>query len=463
MRRRFFGSGRFDGLIPSRIKGLLPTPTNPARNDRRHRSQSDQRTPYQRDQDRILYTDNFQRLSGITQVARTGESYIYHDRLSHSLKVAQIGRRLTELLLENAPKDLLSEYEGPNPDVVETAALAHDMGHPPFGHAAEQELDDCVRESGVEEGFEANAQTFRIVTQLATHREEYRGLDLTRASLNAVLKYPWARGENEDKPSKWGYYHTEKEDFNFARRGFADQRRSIEAEIMDWSDDVAYAVHDLDDFYRANLIPFDQILTDSQEREEFLDHIEDCEHVSFTSDWGPELFLDHLQNTVVDPLKKPFSGTNRQKSVMNAFTSHLIERYIGQMIDESVYLDAEKGRLELQIHHYLENEVDLLSEMTRYYIINNSSLMAQQFGQRKVIRKLYRDLMKQALPGADHRGIIPRPYRDDLKSLEDSESKDQRARIVVDLLTSMTEQQTLKLYERLEGTTPGSLQDRIIR
>lgn len=450
--------------------------SGPSREDRRYDWDKDQRSPFERDRDRVLYTEHFHRLSGVTQVARTGESYIYHDRLSHSLKVAQIGRRLAEYFQRTTQPNVILDEDIPNPDVVETAALVHDMGHPPFGHTVEKELDKCIREVGVDEGFEANAQSFRIVTKAATHAESYNGLNLTRASLNAILKYPWARGENESKPNKWGYFETEKDDFEFARKEMDGKEQSLEAEIMDWADDVAYAVHDMDDFYKAGLIPLGELLSGGSERDEFIRYIEkesdfepveEVEVAGATYDWSPNTFFEYIGELALDELQKPYEGKPIQKERARRFTSELISRYLGypgiDSPEETLWLGESNGRVNLQKHDLLENEIGLLTELTKYYIINNSALMAQQHGQRNVVRELFMYLFEQAIPDANYRGIIPNPYRNMIDDLGEVGTTRQRVRLVTDLITRLNEQQVLEMYERLEGTTPGSLQDRIIR
>lgn len=452
--------------VALKIHELLKSDDAPKMSDRFHDNSTDQRTPFERDRDRVLYTDYFQRLSGVTQVARTGESYLYHNRQSHSLKVAQIGQRLTEYLLEVTDEDILTDNHAPIPAVVETAALAHDLGHPPFGHTVEKELDRCVRSEGVDEGFEANAQSFRIVTELATHRERYDGLDLTRASLNAILKYPWSRGQNENKPKKYGYYQSEEDEFRFARELSEGIHQSIDAQIMDWSDDVAYAVHDLEDFYKAGLLPLDQIIVESEERDAFIEHIEDNTQLS-EGRFDTVAFLKGFSGAAGEELRKPFTGTSTQKAAINKLQSHLIDRYLGYpSIDlhgvRLIESDDERG-LVLDVEPVLEKEVEFLKELTRYYIINDSSLMAQQHGQRKVINTLFNHLMDQALPEAKYPGIIPSPYRDAIQELDSLSTHRERVRIVTDLITRLTEQQAVLLYERLEGTSPGSLQDRIIQ
>lgn len=199
------------------------------------------RFPFQRDLDRVKYTREFRRLKDVTQVARAGESYLYHDRLSHSLKVAQVGRRFAEYILRQEPDSETLSREI-NPDLIEAACLAHDLGHPPFGHLAESTLDELLQEKtnpyrsendlesprnkelpdnvsaddadtadaylkefhdqlpGIR--FEGNAQSFRILARLANHREAHTGLALTLGVLLGVGKYPYGRGEWFDADSE---------------------------------------------------------------------------------------------------------------------------------------------------------------------------------------------------------------------------------------------------------------------
>lgn len=167
-------------------------------------SKDDQRNRFARDRDRILYSSAFHRLSGITQIVRAGELDIFHTRQQHTYKVAQVGRRLAENVL--AKQKDVAEAVGVHPEVVEAACLAHDLGHPPFGHAAETVLDGLVQKpdtdgkvKGDTDGFEGNAQSFRILTKLAVRYDEQLGLDLTRATLAATLKYPWLRDHSDEK------------------------------------------------------------------------------------------------------------------------------------------------------------------------------------------------------------------------------------------------------------------------
>src|SRR5579875_2761288 len=218
--------------------------------DQRHRSE--------RDRDRILYSSAFRRLAGITQIVRAGEADVFHTREQHTIKVAQVGRRLAQNC-QRKYSDLADQI-GLDCEVVEAACLAHDLGHPPFGHIGETELNRLVEEHGEPDGFEGNAQSFRIITKLAVRFRECPGLDLTRATLAASIKYPWFREpEHQSRRDKWGAYRLDSDDFLFAREGLGEQR-SVEADLMDWADDIAYSVHDLEDFHRCGAIPWDTIL-----------------------------------------------------------------------------------------------------------------------------------------------------------------------------------------------------------
>jgi dGTPase len=183
------------------------------RRDRKDRPQ-DQRTPGQRDRDRIMNTSAFRRLAGVTQVVSAAEGHVFHNRLTHSLEVAQIGRRIAERLLDKE-RGVANQIGGIDPEIVEGAALAHDLGHPPFGHIAEQELDALLIREGVSDGFEGNPQTFRVLTRLSVRSVDFVGLNLTRASHDAVMKYPWALDPAApEKNRKWGYYSLESVTFS---------------------------------------------------------------------------------------------------------------------------------------------------------------------------------------------------------------------------------------------------------
>ena len=207
------------------------------------------RTEFMRDRARLIHSAALRRLAAKTQVAVPWENDFQRTRLSHSLECAQIGREFGASL-------------GADPDLIDTACLAHDLGHPPFGHNGEMALAEIAKDIG---GFEGNAQTFRILTRIEAKTyvdERSVGLNLTRASLDACSKYPWDQTKNS---KKFGVYDDDKEIFNWMRMGAPEGKRTFEAQIMDWSDDVSYSVHDFEDAIVANQISIAELDRDLDE------------------------------------------------------------------------------------------------------------------------------------------------------------------------------------------------------
>lgn len=431
----------------------------PDREDRFHPrdpgNPDDGRSPARRDRDRILYSSALRRLSGITQVISPTENQPIHNRLTHTLEVAQIGRSIAENLLrspENAER--AAALGGLDPDVVEAAALAHDLGHPPFGHVSERELDDLVKNHRrVPDGFEGNAQSFRIVTKLAVRYPDVDGLNLTRATLDAILKYPWPRATTGRKAAKWGAYGSEEPGLAWARRlhPAGSDAQSLEAALMDWSDDVAYAVHDLEDFFRAGLIPLDRLATDPLERERFLDTEVPRHRDRYP---GSELIAAFTFVTESSPILEPYRGRREDRARLRSFTSGLIDRYVGAVsLGEST--DDDSGLL---IDRGARLEVAMLKGLTWHYVIESHSLTTQRFCQRALIRSLFSVLADAAAAPAD-RHVFPELHQEMLRT---AAADAQVVRLVADLISSMSESQAVEMHHRLTGLSLGSAMDPII-
>lgn len=472
------------------------------------------RSPARRDRDRIRYTRYFRRLSGVTQVAHSDEDQLYHNRLTHSMKVAQVASALAKIFLirenidpEYSAGNRIGEMSHPDDDslatsldpyVVEAAAHAHDLGHPPFGHRGEVVLNSLVGEaSDGAAGFEGNAQSFRIITSLSSRNPEF-GCNLTRATLNATLKYPWDRedpeAEDDDgEPDKWGYYTdpgtSDEEAFIWARKPLngRDKEKVLEAQIMDWADDVTYAVHDLQDFFRSGLIPLDELfreaigevgsedsrldefaLSTDEELGDFKQYLDAKTNVDTSSFNVAKFFRDLLQIFEGDPksLLTPFSNTDEEQRDLKIFTSMLVGRYLEAKRSNDpkhVRIERSNGHYDLKITPKYEDQVETLKMLTRYYVISNPVLMQQQEGQEEILRNLFNKLMIEAenaegttFPSS----AIPSPYSERIK--RSNKTNTPPYRIVADLIASLTEQQAIALHKRMHGWAPGSIQKNLI-
>lgn len=439
------------------------------------------RNDFERDRDRILYSSAFRALAGKSQVAAATEVGYLHNRLTHSLKVAQLGRSMaTRLNQTGASVD---------PALVEAACLAHDIGHPPFGHAGEVALNECVEEKRVAEaqeanrlrlsdhepldgegnpldGFEGNAQNLRILTHLATHRMwSPPGLHLTRATLAATVKYPWTRATEGKRSIKWGAYEAERDVLAWVRedRPADAPERPVEAELMDWADDVTYAVHDMEDWYRQGLIPLARLFRferpanhklagrdESIELAEFLDWLEDkWRKPEFRKhqDVSREELVVELHNladriSVVDQYDRSRDSRGR----LHATVSDLISYFA-----DSTKITAEgfwyHGTLEKARNRQLL--CDVLKEFVWYYVIGQPSLAAQQHGQKRVIGDLFRWTHE------DPDSLLPRDLLDDLEATQDP------TRVVSDFVAGLTEPLALRLHGKLSGQQLGWVTDTI--
>lgn len=335
---------------------------------------SARRPALRRDRDRILYAGALRRLVGVTQVIGPSDGEVFHNRLTHTLKVAQVARRFAERFTSDPETKSVARRWRIDPDVVEAASLAHDLGHPPFGHVAERALADLVRPLAGADAFEGNAQSFRMVTRLAVRRHDRPpGLDLARATLDAILKYPRLSAEGV---RKYGAYREDRAAFDFAREAHRaeDDVPCAEAQIMDWADDITYSVHDTEDFYRAGQVPLHLLAVSDTERDSFLDRAikrrEKEKKPPFSLEGKPvdrptleRAFFNFCGKLLI---REPYTGTRSQRGLLAHFTSTTVE----SLDKATTLLPPDAGRFCLQVPEEYRLLVALLKELVGVYVFD---------------------------------------------------------------------------------------------
>ena len=381
------------------------------------------RTEFMRDRARVIHSAALRRLAAKTQVAVPWENDFQRTRLSHSLECAQIGRELGESL-------------GADPDLLETACLSHDMGHPPFGHNGEEALAVAALDCG---GFEGNAQSFRLLTRIEAKTVDAQGkslgLNLTRASLDAATKYPWARAEN---PRKFGVYDDDVEIFKWVRQGAPVGRKCLEAQIMDWSDDCAYSVHDLEDAIFAGQVSvknFDRDF-DTLYKEMVEGYGSDASKVE------AEQAVARLQQLSCWPVS--FDRTHQSLARLKDTTSQLIGRFVlaAELETRKVHGDGPLTRYSanLEIPRDQVIEVDFLKAVAGHYLISAAASQERYAKQEVVIHELVEMLFAAAPAELDP------IFEDDWKrATNDSE----KLRIVIDQIASLTDPGAYALHAHL--------------
>lgn len=393
-----------------------------------------------------MYSGAFARLAEITQVISPERGYVFHNRLTHSLKVGQIARRIAEHL-NREQLDLLQQMGGIDPDAAEAAGLAHDLGHPPFGHIAEEELNELVRDHGVADGFEGNAQSFRIVVSLAVsdardgNELPVKGLNLTRTTLNGTLKYPWKPGSAINR-KKWGYYSTEQDVFDWVRKGSPRSQRSLVAEIMDWADDITFAIHDLLDFYCAGKIPIDRCKSaDSRERERLIGGM-----FKRKPKWSAEKhkYIDALAAIIEQfpfDADERYTDSPRDRAKLYDFSTGLIRYFV-----RALSLNNAPGAPALvTVEHHARREVEVLKQFIWEYIIENPELAVPQNGQRVAVRTVFKELHEASRKKRYY--LFPAQYQELVAS---AGTKD-KVRLVADCISGMTEKEIMHFYRSLQG------------
>jgi dGTPase len=402
------------------------------------------RGPYARDRARVLHSAAFRRLAAKTQVhadPASGDAFL-RTRLTHSLEVAQIAREMGAAL-------------GCDPDVVDTAGLAHDLGHPPFGHNGEDALDEMAAACG---GFEGNAQTLRVLTRLESKIVDSNGrsvgLNLTRASLDAVCKYPWPRQPGR---RKFGVYEDDRVIFDWLRApapppagdssgdpatGPGGARRCLEAQVMDWADDVAYSVHDVEDGIISGHVKLALPIGDAEERARL------CADVAEVySTQPPEALAEVLDELLADPALAVLAGFDGSARALVAL-KQAASLMIGRFATAAVRATRERygpGPLrrydaDLIVPERIRAQCALLKGIALRYVMRQPGSEIRYARERQVLRELVTALLDR---GADALDPVFAPlYRA-------AGSDEARLRVVIDQVASLTDQAALNWHARL--------------
>ena len=367
-----------------------------------------ERTPFERDRARVVHSASLRRLAAKTQVLGPQADDFVRNRLTHSLEVAQIARDLARPL-------------GCHPDLAETAALAHDLGHPPFGHNGEMALDALGAGSG---GFEGNAQTLRILSRLEAKTTDADGrsvgLNLTRATLDACTKYPWPREDLADEPAKFGVYADDLPVFTWLRSGVEGPRRCVEAQVMDLADDVAYSVHDLEDgIVGVGQVPVPHGLLDAA-------------HARLASlpSWP----------------RSSYDGSRRGLAALKNLTSDLIGVFCGQVhqATRSAYGQGPLVRYaaDLVVPPETATEIAVLKGIAAHYVMRADDRVALMERQRTLLAELFGALSKRG------RDALDPAFRADFDEAVDDAG---RTRVLLDQVASLTDASALTWHRRLVG------------
>jgi dGTPase len=380
------------------------------------------------------------------------------------LRVGQIARRITEKLT-NLHTHQIGEWL--DPDAVETGGICHDLGHPPFGHIGEAELDNILTNEH-DLRFEGNAQSFRTVThtgvkQRSTSRltRELSGFDLTASSLSALMKYPGhgapASGkshlEQRHFTKKVGHYHTEQFEYDFCRHPFREGVRSPGSTIVDLADDLSYASHDVEDYVRAGMIPLHALGPDAAAIVAFVKYRLKRKGISFDPAGIEGAMTDLLEQTTGS---RQYEGRRQDEYALAAFTSKTISRVLRQL---SLFEPDNVGRCELHVSKDAEYALEVLKGLTWFYVIESASLRVAQTGHRRIVRDVF-SMLRDWL--AQHGHEAPAALADAHRFIEEEEAptfglteSQTLGRAVADYICTLTEAQVVDLFQRGTGLLPG--------
>lgn len=395
---------------------------------------SSRRSDFARDRARLLHSSALRRLAAKTQVlSPTAGLDFARNRLTHSLEVAQVGREIAGRLRLD-------------PDVVDTACLAHDIGHPPFGHNGEKALSVWSQDIG---GFEGNAQTLRVLTRLEpkvfSPSGESFGLNLTRASLDASTKYPWPQQQAVIDPSgraKFGFYADDVGVFEWMRQGAPQKQRCIEAQVMDLSDDIAYSVHDFEDAVFNGHVDARE-LSARVNHDALVDSMFEWIGGEFTHDELIAAF-DRLDN--LDVWVDDWDGSRIAQAKLKNLTSQLIGRFAHAAVHATrqAYPTGSLVRFggSVEVPADVRAEIAVLKGIAAAFVMTTNSRKPVYALQREILTDLCQHLYSNPQD-------LDRHFADDWQAASDDNA---RKRIVVDQVASLTDQSAFAWHDRLIST-----------
>lgn len=391
------------------------------------------RTAFERDRARLIHSSALRRLGAKSQVLVAGTDDFVRTRLTHTLEVAQIGRQIASML-------------GCDPDVVDCACLAHDLGHPPFGHNGERALADIAAHIG---GFEGNAQTLRLLTRLepkVAHLDgRSAGVNLTRASLDAAVKYPWtmqqaASHDKGERGLKFCVYPDDVEVFDWLKQHAPEGERPMECQIMDLSDDIAYSVHDVEDAVATGA--FDPlVLNDSR----VLDAIVHDTRRWYGERWDGDLLLQALLRLRHEHMfPEHFNGSRQALAQLKTITSNLIGRFAGtvESATRTTYGDGPLTRYaaSVVVPEVTSYEIVALKGIAVHFVMEPREREPFHQEERRIVEDLIDVLMAEGEHPSDALETVF------LRDWYDAGDDAGRLRVAVDQVASLTDASALALH-----------------
>ena len=349
--------------------------------ERFYKIDKDFRNPYARDRDRIIHSGSFRKLEYKTQVFLNQEGDFFRTRLTHSIEVSQIARSITSQLN-------LNEY------LSEAIALAHDLGHTPFGHIGGDALDECLKQGGFKHGFEHNFQSFRVVTKLEKRYKNFDGLNLTFATLEGILKHSY--------PYKKSFLPKQiDEQFNL------DKHPSYEAMVADRADEIAYMSHDIDDGVNSGLITFEDLKES-------------------------ELACEVLQKVAVEGV-----GEENDEMFRYRFSSHLINHLVYSLLEYSKEKVAHCEEMPIGFDKELETKIKKLKKILFKKMYQHKNIVRRMYAGKQAVKGIYRGLMEEEK-------MLPKFYYNQL-------DKRNKHRVIADYIASMSDRYALNFYNEMYG------------